>query len=799
MADLVQAQIERERQYEIEGLRAYAEQAKDMADRAGSATGAAPRLIAQLYSELLPVYESIQKQRASGIAGSLRGWLRAVPAESLAVLALQEVFNVLVQVGATSTLQTLCVNLGRRVRSEALVLQAYDVQKAYMTEVEHKLERSYTKSTNYIERTMVNAARNLLGEQANLSNAEYVGIGKLLLAPIIENGYIERSDNHLGPGNMHVYELSPVLRQEVWKVPQFAAAKFSDSMLVPPVPWEDALHGGYLATVWHPLVRRKDLLPEEFKWVNERLRGQRVLGILNYIQDIPLEIHGESRAIVVRCFEEGRGVLGMPSVEPPPKPEYPNPEGWQQWTGERKEEADRKHILWKRRAQDWYTARNDWLAQTREMYYMIRNTDEVDQPRWHPVFCDSRGRMYYRGRVQPQGSDRVKAVLRFSERRALGARGVFWLKVHIANCFGYDKVRMQQRAEWVDEHWDMLLEGSAEPYNSDLYRSNTDAPLQAVVAVQELAAAYASGNPEAWETGLAVGMDATCSGLQLLSALMRDPIGAYLTNCVDNGLEEKSDIYAYVAEVFQRNLDLDTDEYNADAIAFWKANPLPRNVAKHPVMCYTYGITMLGAADYIEDWLDSEGIQIDGQSVPSAWVFYAAKKILEAVAEAVPKAAEFMQWIRTCTGNGPLQWTSAVGFPVKQSIKEQVRKRIKIRSCNADTIVLRETLDTVDDFRMRNSISPNFVHSLDSSLWYLTADKFREAGLEIIGVHDSFAAHPCNVDFLHKAIRESFVELFTEHDALQEFCDSNNLDINEAPSRGNFDVTEFLNSEFGFC
>lgn len=796
-AELIQAQIERERKYEIDGLQQYVEQANKMSVSAGSATGAAPRLIAQLYNDLVPLYEAEQNTRTRGVGGAYRGWLRQVPAESLAVMALQEVFNVLVRIASHASLQTLCKNLGHRVHSEALVLQAVKVHPAYMQQVQYKIEKAYTKSTSYIERTTVNAARNILGQTPNLSTAEYVGIGKLLLEPIIANGYIERSTENTKRG-MHYYELSPVLQDEVWRVPEFAAAKFSDTMLLPPEPWVDACTGGYLTSTWHPLIRRGDLLPHEFHQVNTELQGQRVLGVLNYIQSIPLEVHAASRAAVVDIFENGRGVLGMPSTEVPEKPEYPLADGWQQLEGAAKELADRQHQAWKRRAQDWYTARNDWLADIREMYFMLRNSEDVGQARWHPVFCDSRGRMYYRGRVQPQGSDRVKAVLRFHNKRALGKRGLFWLKVHIANCFGYDKVRMASRAKWTEDNLSMLLEGVAKPYDSDLFRDNDEAPVQAVAAVLELQAALQSGNPESYKTGIAIGMDATCSGLQLLSALMRDEVGAALTNCIDNGQETKSDIYKFVAQVFLDNLELDDNPDSAEAVQFWKLNPIPRNVAKHPVMCYTYGITMLGAANYIEDWIDKEGITADGEPVPAPWIYYAAKKLLEAVAVAVPKAAAFMQWMRTIASAESLSWKSAVGFPVVRSIKQVVLKRVFIRSCNATVITLKEKLSSVDSYRMRNSIVPDFVHHLDASLWYLTADRFQSAGLEIIGVHDSFAVHPCNVDFLNTSIRESFVELFENHDALQEFCDTNGIDIATAPSKGNYNVRDFLDSEFGF-
>jgi DNA-directed RNA polymerase len=61
--------------------------------------------------------------------------------------------------------------------------------------------------------------------------------------------------------------------------------------------------------------------------------------------------------------------------------------------------------------------------------------------------------MDFRGRVYPvpphmnhMGADINRGILEFAEGKTLGAEGLFWLKVHLANKIGKDKLPLKERA-----------------------------------------------------------------------------------------------------------------------------------------------------------------------------------------------------------------------------------------------------------------------------------------------------------------------------------------------------------------
>jgi DNA-directed RNA polymerase len=186
----------------------------------------------------------------------------------------------------------------------------------------------------------------------------------------------------------------------------------------------------------------------------------------------------------------------------------------------------------------------------------------------------------------PQGSDLAKAVLHFHKKKPLGSQGVFWLKVHIANSYGFDKERFADRARWTEQNWHLIEKALDEPENHlDVW--GTDAPWCMFAAAYELREAYRSGDPTTYRTGIPVHMDATCSGLQHFSALLRDPVGGQYVNLIDTAqCGPKQDIYARVAQnallAIQQDMLSDDPETAAKA-AWWFGVGIPRGLAKKPV------------------------------------------------------------------------------------------------------------------------------------------------------------------------------------------------------------------------
>eukprot|EP00494_Astrolonche_serrata_P016114 UN16277 len=72
-----------------------------------------------------------------------------------------------------------------------------------------------------------------------------------------------------------------------------------------------------------------------------------------------------------------------------------------------------------------------------------------------PINLDFRGRIYP---IPPHlnhiGSDVCRGMMKFAEKKKLGKRGWYWLKVNLANKFGYDKVSNDERAKWTEDHFE---------------------------------------------------------------------------------------------------------------------------------------------------------------------------------------------------------------------------------------------------------------------------------------------------------------------------------------------------------
>lgn len=54
------------------------------------------------------------------------------------------------------------------------------------------------------------------------------------------------------------------------------------------------------------------------------------------------------------------------------------------------------------------------------------------------------------------GSDFCRGMLSFAEKRPLGERGLWWLKVHLANLCGQDKLSFDGRVEFIDQNMDKV-------------------------------------------------------------------------------------------------------------------------------------------------------------------------------------------------------------------------------------------------------------------------------------------------------------------------------------------------------
>lgn len=778
-------------------------------------------LIGQMCKVVAENITRVAAEKTRGLGGKYKSWLRALPTDVASVIAIRECIRMCSGPETHIHIQDLTYNVGKLWELEVRIRQAEEVNPLYMQRVHEQVKENCTRDFGHLRRLYGVAVDRVFKGTLDLSltKTEMMQIGKFGVDACFDAGLIEivRGTNKNGTSIGYVLapEVSEFLRGYTYNDVRNLISKEETRMLCPPDPWTNLGDGGYLS------IRRKAAAPlMNVRKIRKSVRAAvaaeftaekmpQVFACGNYLQSISFDMHGPTRAAILRVWASGGNVMGVPPVKGPQKPEFPFPKEWV------KEDASPEETevfnRWKRKSAIHYTELREWRGKVREVGAFLRAVREVEGPSWFPVYFDSRGRWYYRGTPNPQGSDLAKSVLHFSQKRPLGARGLFWLKVHVANSAGFDKARPKDRAAWTEQNWPRIVLALDEPENyPDVW--GKDAPWCMFSAAWELREAMRSGSPELYCTGIPIHMDATCSGLQHFSALLRDPIGGLYVNLFEGPdfCGPKQDIYGHVASIVVRMLNRDL--LSADATTRTMANffmqvGVSRELAKKPVMTYVYGATLRGTADHVELLMDKEILPACNMAWPAdadtfQYSLYLARKLFAGIAAAVPAAAAAMRWLREVVKQQPdgrrMTWHTPTGFWVQHDYQDYDESRVRLNSCGIVHTMVRDWNEGTRTIPMQNAVSPNFVHALDASHLTLVANSMAADGLQMVGIHDSFGTHPCDVDSMHFKIREQFVALYSGPNLLSEFLWEVG-GAGEAPARGSLSLPAVMDAEFMFC
>ena len=800
--------------YELDSdAAASAERLKALTEAARLGDADAPRaqrLTAQMHQMVVELIQADIDVKTRGTGGKYKTWIRRVGADKAALIAIRECINLCQTAQARgnfagASAQRLCSSVGRLYELEVRIAEAEEVNPMYMDKIHEQVKNNATKNYGHLKR-LYNVAydRVMKGElDSTINDSEAVQIGKFGINACWKAGLIKELPAMRG---VQMYMLDDEIAEwllgydasDVHKVVDRGAG----AMMCPPDEWTNLQDGGYLSLrrkQQFPLMQLYRIRKSERQRIRETFTAEKmplVFQCANYMQSQAFEMHLPTFRAVERVWATGGRVMGLPSKEKPAKPEFPFPDTWVREDATEAEMAG--FTAWKRAATAYYTNMKEWRGHVQEFGGFIKLAKRAGQPLWFPMMMDTRGRWYYSGTPNPQGSDMAKATLHFAEKKPLGKRGLFWLKVHIANSLGFDKARFEERAAYTDSVW-KRLEAALDSPEEDFDVWGTDAPWCAFSAAWELREAMRSPRPAQYMTGIPIHMDATCSGLQHLSAILRDTQGGLYVNLYDAGGPEKQDIYRKVAGVAMTAIAAAAATV---AGAFWNEAGITRKQAKKPVMTYVYGATLRGTAEFLEAEAlgGREDSKVKGErNVDVANV--GAKALFAGIEATVPAAAAAMRWLkgvcRTVPKNSRMEWTAPTGFKVQHDYQKIEEVRVRINSCGVNRIMIWEKLDECNPSQMQNAVAPNFVHALDASHLTFVALTMQRKGYSFVGIHDSFGTHPCDVDDMHVIIRDEFIKLYTERDVLLDFLWEVG-GTGELPKRGNLDLEKVRRSEFFF-
>lgn len=447
---------------------------------------------------------------------------------------------------------------------------------------------------------------------------------------------------------------------------------------------------------------------------------------------------------------------------------------------------------------------------------------------YFPYNLDFRGRAYpIPPHLSNVGSDLCRGMLTFSEDKPLGKRGLYWLKVHLANFAGKDKMSFDDRSRYVDDNMESIRECVRDPFSGNKWWMELDDPFQGLATCREIVYAIDSGNPATYICSLPVHMDGSCNGLQHYAAIGRDTVGGKAVNLLEGDGPE--DVYVGVMhEVIKRvkqeaetEIIFDTNEDNLNAkqkkaIKNNKAAKLingliDRGVVKRTVMTSVYGVTYIGARqqiqEKIEEKLKDKGFDIDEieREIFSA-AGYAATVTMEVMGDLFQGAKSTKTWLADCARlisqqGHPVAWISPIGVPAIQPYRQR-RPRTVVTVMQSVTVVDENDDLQVHKSRQCTAFPPNYIHSLDSSHMLMTALEMDRRGLTFSAVHDSFWTHACDVDEMNEALRDCFIELYSQP-LLQDLKESWELrypDVQfpDIPELGNLDLTEVKAATYFF-
>jgi DNA-directed RNA polymerase len=301
-------------------------------------------------------------------------------------------------------------------------------------------------------------------------------------------------------------------------------------------------------------------------------------------------------------------------------------------------------------------------------------------------------------------------------------------------------------------------------------------------------------------------VDGTCNGLQHLSALMKDPVGAEAVNLVDTG-DTPNDIYTLVMD-------------EANKIYKGPIN-IDRKLCKRPVMTTPYGATNYGMRDQVMEELKKRKSRIGTEMEFDDFEDTAAATdaIYEGISKVVHKSREFMDWLQEiaevmAVNNIPMEWVNPFGFYVYQTYYNYKQRRIRTQLngvLKGYRTSLREVVPRKQDVRKnKNAISPNFIHSLDAAHLMLTINDMRyeygKTNLHV--VHDCFGVHADDVDLLVHTLKENFIEMYTGNSIIDSFIEDYlkpYLDrhdyfkiVERRPQVGSLDINKVRESRFFF-
>lgn len=386
-------------------------------------------------------------------------------------------------------------------------------------------------------------------------------------------------------------------------------------MLTVPRPWNNLEKSSPYLTLSAPMIRTRDKSQID---AVKHADMKPVLDSLNYISSTPWKVNRTLFDVINKVWDLNLQIGELPDLLDRPIPT--EDEFYVDVVDYDASSPDPKHLRSYARVVSKIKQTNSELHSMRcdlKLKLWVAEKFLNEEKIYFPHNLDFRGRTYpIPPNLNHLGSDLARSLLLFSEGKPLGKVGYNWLKVHLANINGTNKMSRERRIQWVDDNIESVIDSALNPIDGSRWWSTAENPFQALATCIEIVEAlrlalkylpesempkktkkphqqkqdqadeifrliavnrmYNSPHlPEsreiicavnAYVCNLPVHQDGSCNGLQHYAALGRDSEGGAAVNLIvkesEKGVKpvdsKPADVYSEVLTIVMRRIKEDS-------------------------------------------------------------------------------------------------------------------------------------------------------------------------------------------------------------------------------------------------
>ena len=419
----------------------------------------------------------------------------------------------------------------------------------------------------------------------------------------------------------------------------------------------------------------------------------------------------------------------------------------------------------------------------------------IKEPRFYLSWsCDYRGRMYsQQPLLDQQKNDFQKALVIFADGCKLDESGKEYAAQALGAAFNGSKTAYEERSKWTYEN-DLIIRAVAEdPIRMSSTWEGCDEPWQFVQLCKEWNRVVLTKEKPLWN--VAIGADATASGLQLLSAMRRDPKGMEFTNLLAprSSSEPPRDAYKEVLRIARQMV------YKNPETAWMVEHLEDRQLGKVVLMKKVYGAAYGTNRYEIKEEFIKQGKYPN--PINKEALSQITNVLRDASKEVFPMAFQALTWIKKLikagqeNGSTSFTWTTPNLDSIHLNKVEYETERIDSSFVGRISIPLDEVKNP-NFTRMKSSIAPDFVHSYDAAV---LKSAFQDWHKPLAVIHDQIKVLPNDMDTAKERIRKAFVHVCSG-DPLARLADDLGVTAEQLPrlKQGTGRLEDVLDSAYMF-